>query len=700
MTERRTTEHRTAKHRERATGGRAPGTMPAGSAPPRAPARRSATPPGPAIADRFARVCSTGDDRCGAPSAMVVVAHPDDETVGAGALLGRLDDVVVVHVTDGAPRDLADARSAGFTTREAYARARRDERDAALALVRIAPDRIHDLCVVDQEASLSLGELPARIAELLRASTPDLVITHPYEGGHPDHDATAFAVHAALALLRRDGASRPLLLEQTSYFNSAGTMATYEFLPTSTAEPLTLTLAPAERALKHRMLEQYVTQRRVLAPFPVAVERFRAAPAYDFTRPPHDGIRWYEIFSWGMTGDRFAQLAREALGALGLERPGHARAPRAGARPTAEPAAHHGGSGGQPAGSGHLGGAAPELLVDEVTTCDGLEGLCEEWHQLLDRCPWATPFQSPEWLLSWWRAMGGGELCVTTLRRDGRLVGLAPLFIYCGPDGRRRLAMLGAGISDYEDVLLEPELADAGAALLLRHIAEERSRWDAGEFLELRAASPLLAAPCPPELSVERYPSSSCTVLSLPATVDALPASLSWRFRRRLRNARNRLGRAGDAQFVTADERSLPELLEALVRLHSLRWEERGEPGVLSDPRLRRFHQVAAAGFLRRGWLRLHALRLRGAPIAVLHGFAHRDRACMYLSGLDPSADFCSPGVLILQYAIEQAIHEGARELDMLRGTESYKYEWSAERRPNAGLRLRHAGAAGDRPAR
>jgi CelD/BcsL family acetyltransferase involved in cellulose biosynthesis len=347
-----------------------------------------------------------------------------------------------------------------------------------------------------------------------------------------------------------------------------------------------------------------------------------------------------------------------------------------------------------------MGGAASEFRVDEITTCAALEGLCEEWHQLLDRCPWATPFQSPEWLLSWWRAIGGGDLCVTTLRRGGRLVGLAPLFIYCGPDGRRRLAMLGAGVSDYEDVLLEPELADAGAALLLQRIADERSRWDAGEFLELRAASPLLAAPSPRELSIDRYPSSSCTVLSLPATVDALPASLSWRFRRRLRNARNRLGRAGDAQFVTADERSLPELLDALVRLHALRWEARGEPGVLSDPRLRRFHEAAAAGFLRRGWLRLHALRLRGAPVAVLYGFVHRDRACMYLSGLDPSTDFCSPGVLILHYAIEQAIHEGAREFDMLRGTESYKYDWSAESRPNAGLRLRHAGATADAPAR
>ena len=58
---------------------------------------------------------------------LVVAAHPDDETIGAGGMLGRMANPYVLHVTDGAPRNPDFARAAGYRSREEYARARRRE---------------------------------------------------------------------------------------------------------------------------------------------------------------------------------------------------------------------------------------------------------------------------------------------------------------------------------------------------------------------------------------------------------------------------------------------------------------------------------------------------------------------------------------------------------------------------------------------
>ena len=255
------------------------------------------------------------------PRTLIIVAHPDDEVIGAGARLPLIRDVTIAHVTDGAPRDMRDARAHGFTEREAYAAARREELRAAVALAGIAPERLEPLNVVDQEASLALISLARQIALMVRALRPAFILTHPYEGGHPDHDATAFAVHAARGLLAREGHDAPPVIEMPFYHAGATGMTIGEFLPAAGHPIATILLSPPERDLKCRMRDCFVTQRRILEPFPMDPERFRWAPRYRFTAPPHAGALLYERFHWGMTGARWRALAREALDALGLEEP-------------------------------------------------------------------------------------------------------------------------------------------------------------------------------------------------------------------------------------------------------------------------------------------------------------------------------------------------------------------------------------------
>lgn len=257
---------------------------------------------------------------------IIVAAHPDDETIGVGAWLASLPDAVIVHTTDGAPRDPRFRPSMPAAEREAYAAARCDELAAALALAGIQPHQIIQLGVVDMEAAPRAAELAVMLMDIFRALDPDLVISHPYEGGHPDHDATALAVHAAAALIQRRGERPPELAEMTSYHSVQGRFTTDTFLAGRDAIAAvspscwgySRRLNQPARARKAAMFRAFATQEDVLRSFGFDVERVRAAPLYDFTRAPHRGALHYEEQGLPLSGERFRGLAKDALSKLDL----------------------------------------------------------------------------------------------------------------------------------------------------------------------------------------------------------------------------------------------------------------------------------------------------------------------------------------------------------------------------------------------
>lgn len=249
------------------------------------------------------------------PRTLILAAHADDETIGASALLCRLrDQLTIAHVTDGAPPNGQDAAAHGFASRADYAAARRRELESAVALAGIQPHQLRELNCPDQQAAFRLVELTHQLTTLLEEIQPAVLITHPYEGGHPDHDATAFIAHAAVRRL----ATPPTLLEMTSYHIGSAGIQPFEFLPADTPPEMTIELFPHQRRLKQAMLACFASQQETLQYFPVELERTRHAPGYDFTQPPHQGLLWYEKFDWGLDGARFRALAAEALTKLGL----------------------------------------------------------------------------------------------------------------------------------------------------------------------------------------------------------------------------------------------------------------------------------------------------------------------------------------------------------------------------------------------
>jgi LmbE family N-acetylglucosaminyl deacetylase len=270
------------------------------------------SPARPDAADRLLAALA-GGLRIEARSIAVVVAHPDDETIGLGAQLRRLDGVTIVHVTDGAPRNGEDASRHGFSGYEDYAAARRRELEAAVALAGVAPDALIAFERPDQEAALDLTGIARRLAALFTERGIEVVLTHAYEGGHPDHDAVAFATHAAARL-----ATGPSIVEMPFYRAGPDGWIIQTFVADPLAPEIALWLDDHARGLKLHMMEAHVSQAVTLAGFAPRVERFRRARPHDFAVLPNGGDLLYERNGWGMTGARWRDLVRAAKAELGL----------------------------------------------------------------------------------------------------------------------------------------------------------------------------------------------------------------------------------------------------------------------------------------------------------------------------------------------------------------------------------------------
>ncbi len=265
-----------------------------------------------------AALASLGHASVRAPRLLLVFAHQDDETIAVGGRMECLGESRFICVTDGAPQDETH-RSRGFASPAEYTLARQQELAEVVRHARLPHDCILPLVIegrriTDKQARTALLALTVALTDVFAQHQPDAVLTHPYEGGHPDHDACAFAVHSAV---RRGGNAIPIV-EAPFYHRGVNGLKTGEFAGGDAG--VEATLLPWQVRNKQARFACFRSQAQTLARFPTASEHYRTAPNYDFSAPPHTGTLNYEHLGWGMTGAEFCALAVEAEQALGLSR--------------------------------------------------------------------------------------------------------------------------------------------------------------------------------------------------------------------------------------------------------------------------------------------------------------------------------------------------------------------------------------------
>jgi CelD/BcsL family acetyltransferase involved in cellulose biosynthesis len=318
----------------------------------------------------------------------------------------------------------------------------------------------------------------------------------------------------------------------------------------------------------------------------------------------------------------------------------------------------------------------PSSLAErgEIVPPQALASLEGEWSALWRRCPGASPFLSPEWILPWARTYAPGRRGAVSLRRDGRLAALLPVFVWRGT-----LLLAGSGPSDHGGLLAEPASEPAAPELLRLLPSAAPEPFDRVDLQQIAPGSPLAVAPAPSGWRDERENGSACLVARL-AGEDGL-GDLPDRRRKTWRYTLRRLRRHGGELGLASPDETAAAVAD-LRRLHGLRWKQKGESGVLDGPLLAAFLGDAAPGLAEAGILRLWQARLGGVRVAVLMVLAGRRAHGYYIGGFDPAAARLSPSSALIGLAMRAARQEGAEAFDFLRGAEPCKSEWGARPRP------------------
>lgn len=319
-----------------------------------------------------------------------------------------------------------------------------------------------------------------------------------------------------------------------------------------------------------------------------------------------------------------------------------------------------------------------QLEVAIIESVQGFRALEEEWEELYQHSPLATPFQSWAWLYSWWECYGEGrELRLVTVRNGwGLLVGVAPLMLERRL-GFSRLLFAGTGLTDYLDVLAregwEGKVVDALAQAL-----RQMDSWQVANLQQLRpdaVAWGLCRRWGRPQLSVwqDGFP-----VVDV-RPWDELLMSLSKKARKTVRRTLRQAEQDG-VRCELAGVDDAEAAARRLVSLHREAWHER-DIGLEHLTNRFESHIVAAARRMTaRGFGGISEFWRDGAVIISDFVVFGGDFVGMYMLGASQEAlHRYQWSSLCIWDLINIARTKDVQHLDLLRGEEPYKLRWSSK---------------------
>jgi CelD/BcsL family acetyltransferase involved in cellulose biosynthesis len=301
--------------------------------------------------------------------------------------------------------------------------------------------------------------------------------------------------------------------------------------------------------------------------------------------------------------------------------------------------------------------------------------LAAEWERLSAGS--ASVFNTWMWHFGWWEQHGAGSaLRILVARRAGVVSGIAPLYVAKGGVmgcGLRVLRLLGTQgrLNPYNLAPLFERGAERATARALAQAILAMRGYDVLQLADSDASVPLASAVARAAqagaMRYELHRAKRRLHLPLPSSWNAYLRSLSSEQRARLRHRRHALLGAHPTRFFVWHT-GVDAMLNALAMLRRMR----PAAAAAHHPSLQRATMSEA---LQEGRLRLYCLQIDGRVAAVACAMRLRERMVVMQSEYDPRYAPWHPVSVLLQYAIEHAIGEGAQGFDFLCGQQHFDDE-------------------------
>ena len=339
---------------------------------------------------------------------------------------------------------------------------------------------------------------------------------------------------------------------------------------------------------------------------------------------------------------------------------------------------------------------------------EDIEALAPAWEQCVFRGPSAEPFLQPYWFSAFLQSFAaGGRAVLVTARRGSELIGILPLArkrAFFGVIPARTLQSLSGIHSCRFDLCAAPFQRDVAAKKMWELLREDTS-WDVIEALHTPddgGFEVLSREAAQDGYLTAAWPTLLSPYLELSEEVEDPFRNCPRRYansRSRLKSYYKKLASHGTVSTTTIQGFD-PAFFNSFLEMEAAGWKGKNGGAIGLNPAAIQFYRAALQRAGQAGHLRLHALNVNGAPVAMEIGLQMNRRFYSPKVTYDENFSKCSPGQLLMRATLSDLAKDGVLYYDFLGAKARHKLIWASKVRthshryifrPSVVGRLRHA---------